>query len=84
MKKQHDYKLTVKWTGNKGTGTRTYTGYERSHSISIEGKPDILGSSDPVFRGDKTKYNPEEFLVAALQAVICLHIYTCVQMPELW
>lgn len=78
MKKQHDYKLTVKWTGNKGTGTRTYTGYERSHSISIEGKPDILGSSDPVFRGDKTKYNPEEFLVAALSSCHMLaYLHLC-------
>ncbi len=81
MARQHDYKLTVKWTGNKGIGTSTYTGYERSHSISTDGKPDILGSSDPIFRGDKTKYNPEGLLVAFLPAT-CLHICTYVLMPE--
>src|SRR5580698_8486421 len=78
MGKKHDYKLIVKWTGNKGTGTSTYTGYERNHSISIEGKPDILGSSDPVFRGDKTRYNPEELLVAALSTCHMLaYLHLC-------
>lgn len=78
MKRQHDYKLTMTWTGNKGTGTATYTGYERSHRISIEGKPDILGSSDPVFRGDKTKYNPEELLLAALSSCHMLaYLHLC-------
>jgi organic hydroperoxide reductase OsmC/OhrA len=28
----------------------------------------IAGSSDPVFRGDRTRYNPEELLVGALSA----------------
>lgn len=36
--------------------------------MSINGKPVIEGSSDPSFRGDPAKYNPEEMLVAALSA----------------
>ena len=28
----------------------------------------IAGSSDPLFRGDRTRYNPEELLVGALSA----------------
>lgn len=78
MERLHDYKLTVKWTGNNGTGTSTYTGYERSHSISIDGKPDILGSSDPIFRGDKIRYNPEELLVAAVSSCHMLaYLHLC-------
>jgi organic hydroperoxide reductase OsmC/OhrA len=34
--------------------------------VSIEGKPPLQCSSDAAFRGDKTKYTPEELLVASL------------------
>lgn len=68
MKKEHHYSTTVNWTGNTGVGTQDYKSYERSHVISIEGKPDIAGSSDPVFRGEKTKHNPEDLIVSALSA----------------
>lgn len=58
----------MKWTGNTGTGTREYRGYERAHEYSVPGKPVIPGSSDPAFRGDKTRYNPEELLVMSLSS----------------
>jgi organic hydroperoxide reductase OsmC/OhrA len=64
--KQHHYKLNVTWTGNRGQGTSTYTGYDRNHTISAANKPVIPASSDPSFRGDATRYNPEELLVASL------------------
>lgn len=66
MKTQHTYQLTINWTGNKGVGTRSYGSYERSHSIKIDGKTDILGSADPAFRGDATKHNPEDLFLASL------------------
>jgi organic hydroperoxide reductase OsmC/OhrA len=66
MKKEHHYEATVQWTGNTGTGTQDYKSYERSHTISVKGKPAIAGSSDAVFRGDKTKHNPEDLMVSAL------------------
>ena len=72
MAKQHHYALTIEWTGNTGEGTRSYQTYERSHRISAGNKPAILASSDPAFRGDKTWYNPEELLVAALSIVILI------------
>ncbi|HEA22611.1 hypothetical protein LCGC14_3108740 [marine sediment metagenome] len=68
MKAQHIYKANLQWTGNTGTGTSAYKAFERSYAISIENKPDILGSSDPSFRGDMTKHNPEELLVASLSS----------------
>ena len=73
MPKEHIYETNLVWTGNQGTGTKTYAGYSRAHEISIEGKPAILGSSDPVFRGDASRYNPEELLVAALSACHMLY-----------
>jgi organic hydroperoxide reductase OsmC/OhrA len=66
--REHRYSVTVTWTGNTGTGTSTYRSYERAHEISAEGKPAIGASSDPVFRGDRTRWNPEELLVAALSS----------------
>lgn len=79
MHGQHHYNLTIQWTGNKGTGTSQYRAYERSHTILIDNKTEILGSSDPAFRGDPTKHNPEEFLVAALSSCHMLsYLHVCV------
>ena len=68
MNKIHTYNLTVKWTGNKGHGTFDSRLYGREHKISSQDKPDILGSADSSFRGDDTKYNPEELLLASLSS----------------
>ncbi len=68
MEKEHHYTATITWTGNRGTGTSGYTAYDRDHTIAIEGKPEVLGSSDPAFRGNKNRYNPEDSFVAALSA----------------
>ena len=77
MHKSHNYSLTVKWTGNRGTGTSDYRAYDRNHIIQSESKADIAGSSDPAFRGDKTRYNPEDLMVASLSAchmLVYLHL----------
>jgi organic hydroperoxide reductase OsmC/OhrA len=65
MSTSHRYETTVTWTGNTGTGTSGYRDYERAHEISADGKPVIQGSSDPAFRGDPARWNPEELLVAS-------------------
>jgi organic hydroperoxide reductase OsmC/OhrA len=58
----------VQWTGNKGTGTSGYRDYGRDHTIRSGTKPDIPGSSDPAFRGDAARWNPEDLLVASASA----------------
>jgi len=68
MDKEHHYKATIHWTGNKGTGTSSYRNYERSYTVNIENKAVIEGSSDPAFRGDKTKHNPEDMLLSSLSS----------------
>ncbi|HTH82260.1 MAG TPA: OsmC family protein [Mucilaginibacter sp.] len=76
--KDHHYKATVKWTGNLGTGTRSYRAFDRNHEISVEGKPTIPGSSDPSFRGDPARYNPEELLVISLSTCHMLwYLHLC-------
>lgn len=66
--KRHTYSVRLKWTGNEGTGTSSYRAYSRAHEIAAPGKRAIAGSSDPSFRGEAAKWNPEELLVAALSA----------------
>lgn len=68
MGRRHSYTVTTTWTGNTGTGTSGYRDYARCHEISSTEKPSIPGSSDPAFRGDRTRWNPEELLVASLSA----------------
>jgi len=68
MAKMHHYTTTVRWTGNLGTGTSGYKDYSRKHEIGAPGKPVIPASSDPAFRGDAARYNPEDMLVASLSA----------------
>jgi hypothetical protein len=39
MAHEHNYKVTAVWTGNKGDGTKNVRTYDRSHTVSIQGKP---------------------------------------------
>jgi organic hydroperoxide reductase OsmC/OhrA len=68
MDKAHEYQVKLTWTGNEGTGTSSYRGYSRAHVITATGKTPIEGSSDPCFRGDSARWNPEELLLASLSA----------------
>ena len=63
---EHHYALTVRWTGNRGDGTAGYRAYSRDHDVVIPGLPTLKGSADPTFHGDRTRYNPEQLLLAAL------------------
>ena len=64
----HRYEIQVEWTGNRGTGTSSYSAYGREHTIRAGTKPDIAGSSDPAFRGRADRWNPEDLMVAAASA----------------
>ncbi|MEO1250743.1 MAG: OsmC family protein [Pseudomonadota bacterium] len=64
----HQFAARITWTGNKGEGTAGYRAYARDHEIAIDGKPAIMGSSDPAFRGDPARHNPEDLLIASLSA----------------
>jgi organic hydroperoxide reductase OsmC/OhrA len=78
--KAHRYAVEVRWTGNTGSGTSGYRAYRRDHDILAEGKPPILGSSDPAFRGDPTRHNPEDLLVASLSACHMLwYLHLCAE-----
>jgi organic hydroperoxide reductase OsmC/OhrA len=66
---EHNFNVRTTWTGNTGQGTADYRAYKRDHEIGGPAKSaPILGSSDPAFRGDASRYNPEELLIASLSA----------------
>ena len=76
--KKHFYSVSVQWTGNLGQGTSSYRRYARDHEISALGKPTVMASSDPAFRGDQSRYNPEDLLVASLSACHMLsYLHLC-------
>jgi organic hydroperoxide reductase OsmC/OhrA len=78
MPREHRYSVNVIWTGNTGQGTSDYRSYTRDHEINVPGKPPIHGSSDPKFRGDPVRYNPEELMVSALSTCHMLwYLHLC-------
>lgn len=66
MSKQHSYQLTVEWTGDRGSGTDGHRTYSRDHEVRAAGPAVIAGSSDPAFRGDATRWNPEQLFLASV------------------
>jgi len=78
MYKEHHYTTQITWTGNKGTGTSGYTEYERSHSIQSANKVVIEASSDAPFRGDISRYNPEDLFLSSIASCHMLwYLHLC-------
>ncbi len=77
--KKHEYTIHLNWTGNHGTGTSDYRAYGRDHDVSSPLKAVGLAlSSDPHFRGDASRYNPEDLLVASLSSCHLLsYLHLC-------
>ncbi len=63
---QHTYDLTITWTGNRGPGTTGIKDYDRDHTVDAEGPPTILGTADPSFLGDPSRWNPEQLFVSSI------------------
>ncbi|HKV50083.1 MAG TPA: OsmC family protein [Gemmatimonadaceae bacterium] len=64
--KEHEYVSRLVWEGNPGEGTASYERYGRRFRIEVGGKPDLAGSADPMFRGDRALHNPEDLFLAAI------------------
>jgi organic hydroperoxide reductase OsmC/OhrA len=68
----------VRWTGNQGSGTSGYRDYGRDNEVTADGRAAIAGSSDPAFRGDRSRWNPEQLLVVALsQCHMLWYLHLC-------
>ncbi|MEV8024543.1 OsmC family protein [Microbacterium sp. NPDC080220] len=79
MHDEHHYRVKTLWTGDRGSGTSGYRDYDRAVTVQVEGKPDLLASADKPFRGDPTRWNPEDLLLAALSECHLLsYLHACV------
>ncbi|MFV0319993.1 MAG: OsmC family protein [Microbacterium sp.] len=77
---EHRYRVQAEWTGNRGTGTSGYRDYDRDVTMTVDGKPALLASADRSFHGDRSRWNPEDMLVAALSECHLLsYLHACVQ-----
>jgi organic hydroperoxide reductase OsmC/OhrA len=74
----HRYATVVTWTGDRGTGTSGYRDYGREHEVTADGPAVIAGSADPTFRGDRSRWNPEQLLLVALaQCHMLSYLHLC-------
>lgn len=78
MEHEHNYQLKAVWTGNNGDGTNNVRSYDRSHTVSIQGKPELFLTTDNPAVGDKSKLNPEDLLLSAISSCHMLsYLYVC-------
>lgn len=73
---EHHYEVEVFWSG----ATSDYHSYSRSHEIRAAGQPSIAGSSDPKFRGEASRWDPEQLFVASLsQCHMLWYLHLCAE-----
>ena len=61
-----EHRITLKWF--KGDVPFTYDAYPRNHTIAFKDGAPMMFSSAPAYRGDPSKGDPEDMLVAALSS----------------
>lgn len=75
----HTFALSLTWTGDRGSGTSGHRDFDRDVRAVSEGRPDLLLSADRAFRGDRSRWNPEVLLVAALsECHLLAFLHVCV------
>jgi len=74
----HTYEISLRWSGSGVQSTKSYKSYTRDHVITGSEKPPIAGSSDPSFRGDPSRYNPEELFLSSISSCHMLwYLHLC-------
>jgi organic hydroperoxide reductase OsmC/OhrA len=74
MSHVHTYSTRLEWSGSTGAG---YDGYDRAHLLSAPpAEQELRMASDPAFRGDARRLNPEQLVVAAASSCQLLEFLT--------
>ena len=77
--KKHRYDVRTLWSAGAEGAPKSNESLSRTHRIEIAGKPTIEATSDPAFRGDPARHNPEDLLVASLSSCHMLwYLVLCV------
>ncbi|HEX4272460.1 MAG TPA: OsmC family protein [Rhizomicrobium sp.] len=59
----------IKLTWDKGDAPFTYNEYPRNHTLSFKnGQETVIASAAPAYKGDASKADPEDLLVASLSS----------------
>lgn len=75
---EHKYSIINVWNANTSEGNKNIRSYDRSHTISNNGKPDLFLTTDNKAVGDANKLNPEDLLVSAISSCHMLsYLYVC-------
>jgi organic hydroperoxide reductase OsmC/OhrA len=75
---KHHFASHLVWTGGAQGPTSSSEAYSRDYRAQVEGKPPLDGSAHPAFRGDASRYNPEDLLVLSLSACHMLsYLHLC-------
>jgi len=62
-----EHRITLNW--EKGETPFTYEAYSRNHAIGFKNSQEtVILSASPAYRGDGSKADPEDLLVAALSS----------------
>ena len=62
-----EHRITLNW--EKGDVPFTYDAYPRNHTIAFKnGQETVIASASPPYKGDASKVDPEDMLVAALSS----------------
>lgn len=74
------FKATLHWHSKESSNTTLTKRYNRNHTITLEGKPNIEVSAAKAFKGDPSLYNPEDLLLSSLVSCHMMsYLYCCSQ-----
>ena len=77
---KHFFKVALNWVLGEQPKQSTTKFYSKSHTITIDGKPDLNISAAKAFKGDPSLYNPEDLLLSSLTSCHMMsYLYCCKQ-----
>lgn len=75
---KHFFKASLCWISREKSSPLEPKLYSKSHTISIEGKPDLPISAAKAFKGDPSLHNPEDLLLSSLVSCHMMsYLYCC-------
>lgn len=77
---KHLFKVKLNWFFDHKHTSSSSKLYYKNHTITIEGKRDLELSAAKAFKGDATRYNPEDlFLSSLVSCHMMSYLYVCSQ-----
>lgn len=74
MENKHLFQASLSWQEQKGNR------YTKNHTIALDGKSDLNVSAAKAFKGDPSRYNPEDLLLSSLASCHMMsYLYVCNQ-----